>query len=80
MPDTLTDNVVALGSRVTMKDEASGREDTYTLVPALEANLSAGKLSFDSPLARALLGARATHTVAVHTPRGERRVTVISLN
>jgi transcription elongation factor GreA len=72
-------DVVALGTRVTLKDEASGREDTFTLVPAIDANPSAGTLSFESPMARALVGARAADTVRVQTPRGERRVTVIAL-
>jgi transcription elongation factor GreA len=72
-------DVVTLGTRVTMRDEASGREDTFTLVPALEAAPSSGKLSFESPLARALVGARADDTVKVQTPRGERRVTLIAL-
>jgi transcription elongation factor GreA len=72
-------DVVALGTRVTLKDEASGRQDTFTLVPAFEAKPSAGKLSYESPMARALVGARASDTVRVQTPRGERRMTVIAL-
>jgi transcription elongation factor GreA len=72
-------DVVALGTRVTLKDEASGRQDTFTLVPSIEAKPSAGTLSFESPLARALVGARAGDTVRVLTPRGERRVTAIAL-
>lgn len=72
-------DVVALGTRVAMKDAASGRTDTFTLVPATEADPSAGTLSFESPLARALVGAQAGDTVRVATPRGERRVTIIAL-
>jgi transcription elongation factor GreA len=72
-------DIVGLGTRVTVKDEASGRTDTFTLVPATEANPSEGRLSFDSPLARALVGARAGATVKVKTPRGERQVTAIAL-
>jgi transcription elongation factor GreA len=72
-------DVVALGTRATIEDESSGRQDTFTLVPATEADPSAGKLSFESPLARALVGARAADTVSVRTPRGDRRVTVIAL-
>src|SRR5438067_4066894 len=34
-------DVVTLGTKVTMRDEASGREDTFTLVPALEAQPAA---------------------------------------
>ena len=72
-------DVVALGTTVTMRDESSGREDTFTLVPAMDAQPSAGKLSFDSPLARALVGAKVGKMVDVPTPRGFRKVTVLSL-
>jgi transcription elongation factor GreA len=72
-------DVVALGTRVTMRDEGSGREDTFTLVPAMDAKPSDGKLSFDSPLARALVGSRPGSAVKVPTPRGVRHVTVLAL-
>ena len=72
-------DIVALGTRVTVRDEASGREDVFELVPATEANPSGGKLSFEAPMARALVGARAGDTVRVTTPRGERRLAVLSL-
>ena len=72
-------DVVALGTTVTLRDEGSGREDTFTLVSALDAAPSNGKLSFDSPLARALVGAKAGKLVDVPTPRGVRKVTVLSL-
>jgi transcription elongation factor GreA len=74
-----TSDVVALGTRVTVKDEASGREDVFTLVPATEAKPSEGRLSFEAPMARALVGARAGATVRVPTPRGERRMLVVAL-
>jgi len=64
---------------VTLRDEGSGREDTFTLVSALDAAPSDGKLSFDSPLARALVGAKAGKLVDVPPPRGVRKVTVLSL-
>jgi transcription elongation factor GreA len=73
-------DVVALGSRVTVKDEASGREDVFVLVPATEAKPSEGKLSFEAPLAQALVGAKAGQTVSVATPRGQRRLTLVSLD
>ena len=72
-------DVVALGSRVKVKDEASGREDVFVLVPATEAKPSDGKLSFESPLARALAGHKPGDTVTVPTPRGERKLAVLSL-
>src|SRR3954454_22344766 len=50
--------VVAFGMTVTVADADSGREATWTLVGATEADLRAGKLSAESPMARALMGRR----------------------
>ena len=72
-------DIVALGSRVTVKDEASGREDVFVLVPATEANPSSGRLSFEAPMAQALVGARVGDIVTVLTPRGDRQLAVVAL-
>jgi transcription elongation factor GreA len=72
-------DVVGFGSTVTVADEESGREATYTLVGPTEANLAAGKLSSESPVAKALMGRRAGDEIQVHTPRGVRRQRVVRL-
>ena len=69
-------DVVAFGSTVAVVDERSGRELELTLVGPTEAYLKAGRLSAESPVARALVGSRAGDTVAVDTPGGERRYRV----
>jgi len=74
-----TSDVVAFGSTVTVVDEASGREVQFTLVGATEADLKAGRLSAESPVARALVGARAGDTVKVETPGGQRSYAVKSV-
>jgi transcription elongation factor GreA len=72
-------DVVGFGSTVTVADEESGREATYTLVGPTEANLAAGKLSAESPVAKALMGRRAGDEFEVQTPRGPRRQRVVRL-
>jgi transcription elongation factor GreA len=72
-------DVVAFGSTVTVRDEKSGREATYTIVGPTEANASTGALSSSSPVARALIGAKAGQTVKVHAPSGTREMTVVSI-
>jgi transcription elongation factor GreA len=69
-------DVVAFGSTVAVVDEASGRELEFTLVGATEADLKTGRLSAESPVARALVGARAGDTVTVETPGGQRSYSV----
>ena len=73
------EGVVGFGSVVEVVDEASGRPATYTLVGAAEADISAGKLSADSPVGKALAGAREGQTVQVPTPRGSRELRVVSI-
>ncbi len=68
--------VAGFGSTIHVVDEQTGRAATYTLVGSAEASAAAGRLSTDSPVARALMGARAGQVVAVPTPRGERRLRV----
>jgi transcription elongation factor GreA len=71
--------VIALGSRVTVKDQNSGRQDVFEIVPATQAKPSDGKLSAEAPMARALLGAKEGDTVRLNTPRGERKIEVVAL-
>jgi transcription elongation factor GreA len=66
----------AFGRTAEVCDEESDRVHTWTIVGATEANVQAGRLSVESPVARALLGASDGDVVAVATPRGTRRYRV----
>jgi transcription elongation factor GreA len=72
-------DVVAFGSRVELEDEDTGKRVTYSLVAALEASPAEGRISFDSPVAAALRGHKVGGVAVVRTPRGERRLRVISV-
>jgi transcription elongation factor GreA len=72
-------DTIGFGSQVTVIDEASGRELGYTLVAAVSADPAAGKLSIDSPVGKALTGAREGDVVSVGTPKGDRRLKVTSV-
>jgi transcription elongation factor GreA len=72
-------DAVVFGSRVSVLDESSGRETTYTLVAAMNADAGNGKLSIDSPVARALTGARLGDLVSVRTPKGTRQLKVTAI-
>ena len=71
--------VVAFGGTVTVVDEESGREMTYTLVGPTEADLKSGKLSSESPVAQALLGHAEGDVADVQTPKGTKRWRVVKL-
>ena len=72
-------HTVGFGSRVEVEDAGSGRTTAYTLVSAPEAAPAEGKLSIDSPVGKALVGAREGQTVKLETPRGVRELKVVAI-
>jgi transcription elongation factor GreA len=77
--EEIAPGVVGFGSSVAVVDEASGRSMDLKLVGPTESDLKSGRLSFESPVAQALVGARAGDTVTVQTPGGDRRYRVESV-
>jgi transcription elongation factor GreA len=70
---------VALGVVVTVRDLDSGNEVAHTIVSAAESDPASGRLSIDSPLGRALTGAREGDEVAFDAPRGRRRLQIVAI-
>ncbi len=70
---------VSLGATVTMRDENSGSNITYTLSSADEADPSSGKISVSSPLAQGLLGAATGASVKISLPSGEKRFSILKI-
>jgi transcription elongation factor GreA len=73
------DATFAFGRTAEVRDEDSGNVHTWTIVGPTEANLEAGKLSAESPVAKALLGHAPGDVVEVQTPRGPRTYRVEKL-
>lgn len=63
--------IVGIGSTVTVLDEELGEEETYTIVGSAEADPLEGKISNESPIGMALLGAKKKQEVNVETPGGD---------
>jgi transcription elongation factor GreA len=76
---TTQTEVVDFGSRVEVEDTGSGKQQTYTLVSAPEAAPGEGKLSIDSPVGKALVGARVGDTRKLETPRGARELKILAI-
>jgi transcription elongation factor GreA len=70
-PTTLSGDKVVFGATVTLKDE-DGKTVKYQLVGQVEADANQGRISFNSPLGRALIGRRVGEDVEVSTPSGDR--------
>ncbi len=73
------DGAVAFGSVVVVADEA-GAEQTWTIVSSHEASPKDGRLSIESPVARALTGRRAGDQTSIPLPRGSRTLRVVSVS
>jgi transcription elongation factor GreB len=69
---------VFFGAWVTLED-ASGVERRWRIVGPDEFELAQGKLSMDSPMARAMLGKRLDDEVVVHSPTGEQRYYITAI-
>ncbi len=69
---------IFFGATVTVVDE-DDREQTLTLVGRDEADASAGRIAWNSPVAQALKGARIGDTRTVRLPQGERLLEVLAI-
>jgi len=70
--------VVSFGSTVTIKD-GSGTQRVWKIVSSRDAAPGDGKISAESPVARALLGLHTGDVARVVLPRGESEMTVLSV-
>jgi len=66
------DGAFGFGHTAEVLDVESGEVYTWTIVGSTEASLAQGKLSAQSPVAKALLGRGVGESVEVQTPRGVR--------
>jgi transcription elongation factor GreA len=71
-------DVVGLGSRVTV--DFDGDEEVYTIVGAIEARPTAGMISNESPIGRALIGKRVGQVAEVSTPAGVSPVKILAVD
>jgi len=70
---------VIFGSTVLLADEDSGNEVTYQIVGEDEADIKAGRISVNSPIARGLIGKLEGDVVAIRTPAGEKQFEIVSV-
>jgi len=71
-PSELAHSKVSFGSTVVMTDMDTDEEVTYTIVGGAESNPDMGLISFNSPLAKQLLGREEGDEVKVRLPGGEK--------
>ena len=70
-PTMLSGDKIVFGATVTLVDEEK-KKVRYQLVGQTEADARVGRISYNSPLGRALIGRQVGEEVEVTTPAGER--------
>ena len=70
---------VQVGNIVKVLDIEKKKKIEYTIVGSTEVNLAENKISNESPLGAALLGARKNHVVEVNAPAGIMKYKILSI-
>ena len=65
---------VTFGAYVHIKEEETGRKRLYQIVGEDEADVSQGKISINSPLARSLIGRKKEEEFEFHSPGGGEKI------
>lgn len=73
-------DIVTLGKTVKFIELPDGEEEEYTIVGSAEADPFEGKISNDSPIAKALLGHKVEDVVKLTTPGGDMEVRIVSIS
>ena len=74
------DGRVVFGATVELSDESSGDEITYQIVGDDEADLKQGRISINSPIARALIGKESGDVAQVSAPGGVRQYEILAVH
>jgi transcription elongation factor GreA len=78
-PTTLNLTRVAFGATVELVNTETDEKVCYKIVGVDEADISNGKISIESPIARALIGKEEGDEVTVSTPRGSMVYEVVNV-
>ena len=69
----VTGDSVTVGTTVHLKDQKTSKSEKFHIVGSAEANVAERKLSNESPIGKALVGAKKNEIVTVETPRGPKK-------
>lgn len=71
--------VISMGSKVTVLRKMDNKEVSFEIVSFSQVDPSAGKISEDSPVGKALVGAKIGETVIVEAPIGNLELDILSI-
>ena len=78
--DDAQEGKVSLGNKVRLFDMEFEEDLTYTIVGSTEADPAEGRISNESPVGKALLGAQEGEVVKVEAPQGEMHFKILEIS
>lgn len=72
-------DVVNVGNKVLVLDIDMNEKTEYEIVGTTEANIAVGRISNESPLGKALVGAKLGETVTVKAPKSTYQVKILEI-
>ena len=76
--EEISKDKVSVGCKVTLKID--GDKEVYTIVGMIEADPFNNKISYESPIAKAILDKKVNDKAMVDTPNGKYEVEIISID
>lgn len=78
--EDLPEDTITLGKIVTLRNVASGAEIRYTILGEGETDIDKGIISYQSPLAQALITHKKDEEVEVQLPRGTQKFKILAVD
>lgn len=79
-PSAISAEKIVFGATVKLHDTDNGEEVSYQIVGAHESDISSGKISIESPIARALIGKTEGDEVKFRAPTGPRTYEILEIS
>ena len=79
-PSKIKTDTVQVLTRVELKNVKNKAKMAYAIVPESEANLKAGKISVNTPIAQGLLGHKVGDVVNIKIPAGMLELEILSIS
>lgn len=77
--DVAGNDTVSMGSKVTVNRKNDGVQAVYEIVGFAQSNPTEGKISDESPVGKALMGAKVGETVVVEAPIGNLELEIVTI-
>ncbi|MBE7010807.1 MAG: transcription elongation factor GreA [Ruminococcaceae bacterium] len=78
--EEISTDIVSVGIKVKILDIEMEEEEVYTLVGSEEADPMENKISDESPVGKAILGAKVNDVVTVSSPNGEYEIKILEIS